>query len=183
MTDAARQTAEPDGRAGRGRFVALGILLIVLGVLASLNLLVATVASVYVVGALMLLGGAALIAQAFRSRGWGGQLFSVLSGVLYALAGILAFANPLLASSALTLMLALALLVSGVLRVVVALRERPRRGWGWVLGTGVLSALAGLVVLLGWPVNSLYLLGFLLALDLLLQGAAWLGFGLAPGRR
>ncbi|EYD74196.1 HDED protein [Rubellimicrobium mesophilum DSM 19309] len=63
-------------------------------------------------------------------RTWGGFALWIGSRVIYALAGILAFANPLLASSALTLMIAVSLLVAGVLRLIVGLRERPRRGWG-----------------------------------------------------
>lgn len=187
MSDAAQphghSTAGPaEGlRAHRGWFIALGVLLLLLGIIASLNLLLATVASIYVVGALMILGGVAQLVHAARVRSWGQAALGFASGVLYTVAGVLAFINPLLASSVLTLMIAAALLVSGVLRVVVAIRERPRRGWGWVLAAGVLSALAGLVLLLGWPVNSLWVLGLILAVDLIFQGWAWLAFGLALG--
>jgi uncharacterized membrane protein HdeD (DUF308 family) len=41
------------------------------------------------------------------------------------------------------------------------------------------TALAGVVFLLGWPVNSLWLLGLFLAFDLAMQGWALIAFGLA----
>ncbi len=168
-------------RAHRGWFVALGVLLLVLGAVASLDLILATVASIYVLGVLMILGGVAQLAHAARVRTWGQAALGFASGVLYAVAGALAFLNPLLASGVLTLMIAAALLVSGVLRIVVAIRERPRRGWAWVLAAGVLSVLAGLVLVLGWPVNSLWVLGLILAVDLIVQGWAWIAFGLGLG--
>jgi len=105
-----------------------------------------------------------------------------LSGVLYLLAGFFAFENPLLASAVLTLFLAIALLVAGVFRIWVGWRMRPVKGWGWVLVSGIITALAGVVIALGWPVNSLWILGLFLACDLLLQGWSMLAFGLAVRR-
>jgi uncharacterized membrane protein HdeD (DUF308 family) len=115
MFDAAHARGHPaEGLlAHRGWFVALGVLLLVLGVVASLNLILATVASIYVLGVLMILGGVAQLAHAARVRTWGQAALGFASGVLYAVAGALAFLNPLLASGVLTLMIAAALLVSG----------------------------------------------------------------------
>jgi uncharacterized membrane protein HdeD (DUF308 family) len=59
---------------------------------------------------------------------------------------------------------------------------RPVKGWGWVLVSGIITALAGVVIALGWPVNSLWILGLFLACDLLLQGWSMLAFGLAVRR-
>ena len=94
-------------------------------------------------------------------------------------AGVLAFVNPILTSKVLTLFMACALLVSGLFRIWVAMRSKEERGWGWLLAGGIVTALAGLVFLIGWPVNSLWLLGLFLAFDLAMQGWALIGFGLA----
>ena len=85
-----------------GWFVALGVFLLICGGIALGNLFIATVVSVYYIGMLMLVGGIIHLAHAFQVRGWEHILFWVLSGLLYTIAGILAFANPLLASEALT---------------------------------------------------------------------------------
>jgi uncharacterized membrane protein HdeD (DUF308 family) len=106
------------------------------------------------------------------------MLFWVLSGLLYLLAGIFAFVNPILASAALTLFLAVALLVAGIFRIWVGRRMKPLKGWGWIVAGGVITALAGFVVALGWPVNSLWVLGLFLAVDLLVQGWTLIAFGL-----
>jgi uncharacterized membrane protein HdeD (DUF308 family) len=159
-------------------FTGLGALLLVCGIIALGNLLLATVVSVYYVGMLMLFGGILYLVHAFQVRGWDHMLFWVLSGLLYLLAGILAFVNPILASAALTLFLAVALLVAGIFRIWVGRRMKPLKGWGWIVAGGVITALAGFVVALGWPVNSLWVLGLFLAVDLLVQGWTLIAFGL-----
>ncbi|OWV96942.1 hypothetical protein ATY81_21020 [Rhizobium sp. R72] len=165
-----------------GWFAVLGALLIVCGLIALANVALATVVSVYYVGILMLIGGIVYLVHAFQVRTWGQVLVWALSGVLYVLAGFFAFENPLLASAVLTLFLAIALLIAGVFRTWVGWRMRPVRGWGWVLVSGIITALAGVVIATGWPVNSLWVLGLFLACDLLIQGWSMLAFGLAVRR-
>ena len=61
-------------------------------------------------------------------------------------------------------------------------RVRPESGWGWLMAGGIVTALAGVVFILGWPVNSLWLLGLFLAFDLAMQGWSLIAFGLALKR-
>ena len=165
-----------------GWFVGLGILLLICGGIALGTLFLATVASVYYVGMLMLIGGIVHLAHAFQVRGWEHILFWVLSGLLYTIAGVLAFANPLLASEALTLFLAIALLIAGTFRVWVGRKLKPERGWVWIVISGLATAAAGIAIAVGWPVNSLWILGLFLALDLIFQGWTLVAFGLVLRR-
>lgn len=166
-----------------GWFVALGVVLVLLGTVGLLNMLVATVASVYTVAILMLVGAGTQIAHAFSVKSWSAFLVWVLGGIVYAIAGFAALIDPLMASAILTLFLAAALIVSGVMRAYVGFQTRPAPKWGWVVLSGVVTFLAGLVIAMGWPVNSLWVLGMFLALDLLFQGWAMIAFGLALKRR
>jgi uncharacterized membrane protein HdeD (DUF308 family) len=165
-----------------GWFVALGILMLIAGLLAMLNLLLATVVSVFYVGTLMLIAGAFQIVHAFSVKSWGRFAWWLISGILYALAGIFAFMNPILASTVLTLLLAAALLVAGVIRIWIGFEHRPEANWGWIVAAGVVTALAGVIIALGWPVNSLFVLGIFLAIDLLFQGATFTALGFALKR-
>jgi uncharacterized membrane protein HdeD (DUF308 family) len=177
VSNAMPVSPESEVRAKWGWFVALGALLLICSFIAFANLFVATVVSVYYVGMLMLAGGIVYLVHAFQVRGWD-QFFSwALSGLLYTLAGIFAFLNPLLASAAFTLMLAIALVIAGVFRIWIGRRLKPTKGWGWVLFGGIVTMLAGFVVALGWPVNSLWILGLFLAIDLFFQGWTLLAFG------
>lgn len=166
-----------------GWFVALGAAFVVLGIVAFLNLFVATVASVYFIGILMIIGGVLHIAEAFGVKGWGSFILWLLGGVLYTAAGVLVFMNPLLASAVLTLTLAIALVASGLMRIWIGIKERPRNNWGWVVASGVVTLVLGIIIALGWPVNSLWVLGMFLAIDLIFQGWAYVALGLALRNR
>ncbi len=174
LRDAIGQT-----RAKWGWFVALGVLLLVFGGIAFGNLLIATVASVYLVGWMMLFAGVVEIIHAFGVKTWGRFFYWLLSGLLYAVAGFFAFYNPLLASAVLTFLLAVALVASGVLRLWVGYQQRAEKGSGWIIAAGIVTVLAGVVIALGWPVNSLWILGLFLAIDLVFQGWTFIAFGLA----
>jgi uncharacterized membrane protein HdeD (DUF308 family) len=162
-----------------GWFVALGVLLLIFGVIAFGNLMVATVASVFFVGWLMLLAGVVEIIHAFGVKTWGRFFYWLLSGLLYAVAGFFAFYNPLLASAVLTFLLSVALIASGLLRGWIGYQHRAETGSGWIIAAGVITVLAGLIIALGWPVNSLWVLGLFLAIDLIFQGWTFVAFGLA----
>ena len=162
-----------------GWFVALGVLLLVFGTFAFYNVLAATLASVLVVGATMLVAGIFEIIHAFYMRTWKHFALLLLGGILYTIAGFFAFYNPLLASAVLTLMLAISLVASGAVRVALALGSKELKNWGWILAGGIVTILAGVIIALGWPVNSLWILGLFLAIDLIFQGWGVIMFGLA----
>ena len=164
-------------RAKWGWIVALGIVYVVAGFIALSSVVTATIASVFVVGIMMLVAGAAQVINAFQIRTWGRFLLWLLLGILYIVAGILTFENPLLAAALLTLLLGVALVASGITRVVLAFGMKEATPWFWVALSGVITFLQGLVILAHWPVASLYVLGIFLGIDLVVAGASWIGIG------
>ena len=130
----------------------------------------------------MIVAGIVEIVHAFGVKTWGKFILWLLSGVLYIVAGYLAFSNPLLATAVLTLFLAISLLASGLVRIWIGITSKNLEGWGWVVAGGVVTAIAGLIIFSGWPVNSLWILGLFLAIDLIFQGITYIGFGLALRR-
>ncbi|MDJ1159081.1 HdeD family acid-resistance protein [Chelatococcus sp. SYSU_G07232] len=184
MTDVTQAPHSPGAamtevRSRWGWFVALGAGLLVFGGIAFANLFLATVASIYYIGAMMLVGGLIQTVHAFKVKTWSRFAYWLLSGLLYAIAGFIFFSYPVLASAVVTLVFAVTLIVAGVLRIWVGFQARPEQGWGWIVAAGVLTLLTGIVVAVGWPVNSLWILGLLLAIDLVFQGWAFIAFGLA----
>ncbi|MFA5522352.1 MAG: HdeD family acid-resistance protein [Castellaniella sp.] len=162
-----------------GWFVGLGVVLVITGLLASWHVLTAALVSVIFVGILMLIAGVAMLVNAWRMKGWGGFLLWTLSGVLYLGAGALAFYNPLVGAAVLTLLLGASLIGSGAFRLWVWFQNRAQPGWQWLAFSGAISLLAGLLIALGWPDNSVFILGFLLAIDLAFQGVTLIMLGLA----
>jgi uncharacterized membrane protein HdeD (DUF308 family) len=162
-----------------GWIVALGVVYLVTGFIALGSVLMATVASVFIVGIMMLIAGAAEVINAFQVKTWGKFLFWALLGVLYIVAGFATFENPLLAAAILTLLLACALIASGIMRIILGFSMKQGMPWIWVVLSGVVTLLLGLVILAHWPVSSLYILGLLLGIDLVFAGASWIGMGLS----
>jgi len=50
------------------------------------------------------------------------------------------------------------------------------------LFSGAVTFLIGLIILVHWPVSSLYILGIFLGVDLVFAGVGWIGLGLGLRR-
>jgi uncharacterized membrane protein HdeD (DUF308 family) len=164
-------------RAKWGWIVALGVVYVVAGFIALASVAMATVASVLVVGVMMIVAGIAELINAFQIKTWGRFLVWALLGVLYIIAGFVTFENPLLAAALLTLFLGASLFASGIVRIFLAFSMKREMPWIWVALSGVITLLLGLIILAHWPVNSVYILGMFLGIDLIFAGAGWIGLG------
>jgi len=177
-----RSPAATDATTLRGKWgwiVALGIVYLIAGGIALGSVAVATVASVLVVGFMMVMSGVAEMIGAFQMKSWGKFALWAILGALYVVAGVIAVQNPLLAALTLTLILGGALVVSGVSRTLLAFAMPRGSPWAMVLLSGTVTLLVGLVILARWPVSSVYSLGIFLGIDLIFAGAGWLTIGLA----
>ena len=165
-------------RAKSGWIVALGVVYVIAGIVALGSVVMATVASVFIVGVMMLLAGIFEVVSAFQMKTWGKFLLWALLGLLYIVAGFVTFQNPLLAAATFTLLLGIALVVSGIMRLVLAFAMKTGMPWVWVAISGVITLLLGCIILAHWPVSGLYTLGIFLGVDLVFAGASWIGLGL-----
>jgi uncharacterized membrane protein HdeD (DUF308 family) len=169
-------------RAKWGWIVALGVVYLVVGFIALGSVVTATVASVFVVGVMMIIAGIAEVFSAFQIKNWGRFLLWVLLGALYIVAGFVTFENPLLAAAVLTLILGASLVASGIVRIILAFSMKRETPWVLVLLSAVITLLLGLLILAHWPVSSLYILGLFLGIDLIMAGVGWIGLGLGMRR-
>ncbi len=166
-------------RANRGWFIALGLAFIVLGFIALAHVLTASVVTALYVGVLVIIGGIVQIFHAFKVKGWGRFLFWLLAGVLYLATGALMISQPLLTLALLTLFIGIAIGVDGVFKIIAGLGARGESGWFFIVLSGAISLLLGVLIVSRWPENSLYILGLFLGLDLIFNGVGTLLFGLA----
>jgi uncharacterized membrane protein HdeD (DUF308 family) len=159
-------------RKSSGWFIALGIVQIVVGTLAVSFSFSATIASVAMLGVLLLIASGAQMAAAILARSWSGFFLFLLIGILYGLAGVLSLEHPIAAAESLTLMLAGAFLVGGTFRIIVSLVERFP-SWGWVLLNGAVTVVLGIFILQGWPATGLWAIGLFVGIDLIANGVTW----------
>lgn len=158
-----------------GWFAALGIGLLIAGGIASANLFASSLASVFYIAAMMLVGGAMQILHSFTAHDWKHSIVYLLTGLLYAIAGTLAVYDPVFSAIGITIGVGALLIASGALRAISGVVNRASKGWGWIAASGCLTFLIG-GFLLARPLVGLWFLGALLTVDLIFQGWGFVAF-------
>lgn len=155
-------------------FLAEGILLVILGILALLAPVIASLAATVFFGWLLLLSGIMGAVTTFRARHAPGFWWSLASALLGIVAGGLLLVWPLQGRLSLTAVLIAFLLIEGAVSIMYALEHRTGLSgrWGWMLASGILDLVLGVLLILGLPGTALWALGLLLGLNLLFGGWA-----------
>lgn len=151
----------------------LGLVSVVVGLLAISSTFVATLASVVFFGVVLMVAGVAEVVHAFVVRGSRGFALHLLSAALYLIVGFFMLEDPLQSAKIITLMLAAAFVVGGLLRIVFSLAVQFH-SWGWVLLNGVVTLLLGILIWRGWPESSFWVIGLFVGIDLLFHGWSWI---------
>jgi len=149
---------------------ALGVVMIIAGVLAVLAPGPAALATSLFFAAMFLVGGGAEIAHAIATRTHEGFGWKLLSGIAMAGLGLLFAVFPVAGIASLAIVVGGLLLANGVASVMLALRVKPKRGWGWVLFDGVLSIVLAIMIAAGWPASSIAVIGLLTGFALISAG-------------
>ena len=166
----ANQAATTDAtRVGRWVTI-LGAVMIVAGFLAVLAPGPAALAATIFFGAMFFVGGVAEVAHAVATRTEIGFAWKLLSGIAMIVLGALFAIFPLAGIATLALLVGGLLLAHGVGSVMLALKRRPGRGWGWILFDGVLSIVLAIMIAVGWPATSIPIIGLLAGFSLISAG-------------
>lgn len=161
-----------------GWFLALGILLILLGTVALGSAFLMSVFSMLFLGWMMIVGGVLEAFHAFTCKRWSGFFIDLLTGLLYVVVGFMVVGNPGAAAVTLTLLIAMFLIFGGIFRIVVALVLRYPH-WGWVLIHGAVNLLLGILIWQQWPVSGLWVIGMFVGIDMIFNGWSLVMLGLA----
>ncbi len=155
-------------------FLGLGLLLALAGAAAIAFPFFSTIAATVALGWVLLFTGVVNVVHAFATRGWRAFGHNLLVGLLFAAAGAYLAFFPLTGIITLTILLAALFLVEGYLELMMALRLQPDAGWGWVLLSGVLAIGTGIMIALGLPDSSTWVLGLLTGINLLASGLSFI---------
>jgi len=165
-------------RRHRGWFLALGILMIVIGTIAFVLTPAATLGTVLVLGWLLVFSGIIEVVHAFQMRGWGGVFLHVIAGILGVLIGLLVVTHPVAGALAWTLLIASFLTIVGLFRVIAAIRLKFPN-WGWAVFDGAVTLGLGVLVWAEWPWSGLWFLGLAVGVSLVLRGWSYVMLALA----
>ncbi len=165
-----------------GWFMALGILLIVLGMIAIGGPLASGIAVSLLVGWLLVISGVAHGIHAFKATGWRGGLVQFLCGLLYLGVGVMMITRPIAGLLALTFTVLAYFIVSGIFKIILAIRveELPQRGW--VTVSGILSLVLAIYIGSQFPSSALWVIGMLFGIEMMFSGWAFVMIAMAARR-
>jgi len=153
-------------------YLVQGVLLVIAGVLAIVSPVIASVAVVFLLGWILIVSGAlqaiGLIGASHVPHFW----LQLISAVLAALIGVLLLRSPESSLLVMTMLLIVYFMVEGLAKVIFALTIRPFPNWGWVLASGFLGIVLSSLLWTNMPLSAEWLLGFMLGLLLISEGAA-----------
>lgn len=155
-----------------GWYLALGIVLILSGAYVILAGGAGTLASVIVIGAVVLVAGIAQLIGAFMSRGAGHVILLLLVGVLDVIVGVMLMQHPGLGALTLTLLLAVLFVFGGFFRFITALTLRFPH-YVWAAFSGIISVVLGVLLWMQWPFSAAWFIGFIVGLNFIFSGISW----------
>jgi uncharacterized membrane protein HdeD (DUF308 family) len=175
----AQQTPSGIVRSASTLSILWGVSLIILGMLAVGSPFIAAVAVNVVIAWLIVFAGAVHLTVAFHTREAGSLIWRLLVGLAYVFFGVYLLARPALGVASLTLVLATLFLVEGVLNIILFFRIRSLQGSSWVLIDGIITLLLGLMIYTQWPSSSLWAIGTLVGVSMIISGVTRVMLSLA----
>jgi uncharacterized membrane protein HdeD (DUF308 family) len=166
--DALRQTVERNSLL----YVSEGALLTVIGLLAIVYPLFSAPSIAVTLGWLLIVTAALQGIVLYGMRSMPHFAFQLLSVILALFIGVLMLRDPQQARQTIILLLTVFLMLQGVSRLIFGLSIRPFRHWQWVTGSGALGVLLSLVLVLNLPEPPTWLVGLLVGVELIGEGAA-----------
>lgn len=159
-------------------WVGIGVLSFVFGLLALGNAVAASLAITIMLGTLFAIAGAAQLWAGFSGATHDNRGFSILWGLLSLMIGVSFIANPAEGTVSLTIIVTAFLFASGLIRLLMAWRMRESRLFWTLLLSGAVTVFLAVYIMAAFATISLSLLGILLGIELLVDGAGLIGFGL-----
>jgi len=149
-----------------------GGLMILAGVLAIVYPVLSSVAVVIFLGWLLIISGVVQAISVIGAHSVPHFWLQLVSVVLFVIVGTLFLRHPGEGLLTLTLLFIVFFMVEGISKVIFSLTIRPFPNWGWVLISGIIGILLSLYLWASIPITAVWLLGVLLGIELICEGAA-----------
>ena len=161
-------------------FLVEGIVLVVLGLLAIVLPVVATLAVAILIGWLLLISGIVGLITTFMARQAPGFWWALVSAVLAIAAGIVLLIWPVGGALSLTLLLVVFFVIEGVASIMYALEHKKELSgrWGWMLASGVIDLVLAVMIYAGLPSTAAWALGLLVGINMVFGGSSLIAMAL-----
>jgi uncharacterized membrane protein HdeD (DUF308 family) len=158
----------------------IGIVTALLGFIGLAMDVMMTMASILYFGFMVIFGGMMHLFNTPSLDGWKNKLLTGLIGLLYIVSGMIIISYPAASASWFTLFIAAFLIMSGIFRIIAGVGSRSElKGWGWLVFSGLLALLLGIMIYAQWPYSGLWVIGLFVSLELLMQGFTMISMALA----
>ena len=168
MRDAMRETI----RRHSLWYLVQGGLMVLGGILALVYPVLSTAAVLLLLGWILIITGIIQGISLIGARSVPHFWLQLVSVVLSVIVGVLIIRHPAEGLLTITLLLIVFFMIEGISKVIFSLIIRPFPNWGWVLASGVVGILLALFLWASLPVTAVWLLGVLLGILLISEGAA-----------
>jgi uncharacterized membrane protein HdeD (DUF308 family) len=157
-----------------------GIILAILGAAAIAIPPIATLAVTILLSWVFLISGVVGLVTTFMLRGAPGFWWSLFSAAVAIAAGIMLIAWPASGALSLTILLIAFFVLEGVATIMYALEHKRELSgrWGLLLASGIVDLVLAAIILAGLPGTAAWALGLLVGINMLIGGAALIGFAL-----
>ena len=116
----------------------------------------------------------------FMMRNLPGFWWSLVSGVLGVLAGVVLLAWPVAGVLSLTLVLIVFFMVEGFASIMYALEHRRELSgrWEWMLASGIIDLILAAIILAGLPGTAAWAIGLIVGINMLFGGSSLIAMAL-----
>ncbi|HEY3990404.1 MAG TPA: DUF308 domain-containing protein [Acidobacteriaceae bacterium] len=165
-----------------GLSIVIAILLILAGLAAIALPLIAGIAVSIAVAWLLLIAGVIHLFFGWHTRSAGAVIWKILVGLAYLVAAFYIFDHPGRGLLTLTLVLAFYLFFEGIFEAIIYAQLRRFPGSGWFLFDAIVTIVLGIMILMSWPVSSVWAVGTLIGISILFSGITRLSYAFAARR-
>ncbi len=150
----------------------LGFFFIIAGTIGLVLTPLATLSSILLFAAFMMVVGILQLIEAVKAtKGWKSRLPHILGGALYVAGGFISVWNPVVASLALTLVLAASIFAIGIFRIIIAFQHKKELSdWGIIFISGLASIAIAILIGVAWPYSAIWTVGLFISIDLIFNG-------------
>jgi uncharacterized membrane protein HdeD (DUF308 family) len=176
------QTASSAVKKAGGWLMLLAVSFIILGMIAIAEPAIAGLAVTIWIGWLLIFGGVIHAIGAFRAGDFGRAIWQVLLAAIYVIGGYYFLSHPLLALGTLTLFLAFILFAEFVLEILAFVKNAGEPGRSWRLINAIVTLLLAVMIWLQWPSSSVWAIGTIVGVNLIMTGFSRLMLGMMARR-
>jgi uncharacterized membrane protein HdeD (DUF308 family) len=151
-----------------------GGVMLLLGILAIVVPVAATIAVDFYVGALFVVSGIVGLVAMFSVHNVAAFFWALLTAALSLVVGVLLLWRPAEGAASLTIVLTAFFIAEGIFQIAgsFSYRDVLPGAWGWMLASGIADLLLAAAIVLSWPISAAWTLGLIVGISLISSGWA-----------